>query len=140
LWPQRLGVGKPYDVENRIEDYLEGLCRMRTGDTAAATALLLRVVQRAHDAGARDAQYILRLLALEKLGRASEAGRLLDRWVAAEPRSPVTTWASLIIHKERRKAAEFLRALSPSASKQWNAIPSDPNFPLVREIATLPAD
>jgi len=139
-WPERLGVGKPYDVENRIEDYLEGLCRMRTGDTAAATALLLRVVQRAQDAEARDALYILHLLALEKLGRASEAGRLLDRWVAAGPSSPVATWASLIMHKERRKAEEFLGGLSPSASRQWNPIPSDPSFPLVREIAALPAD
>jgi hypothetical protein len=113
---------------------------MQTGDTAAAAALFQRVVQHTKDAGARDAQYTLHLLALEKLGRASQAGRLLDGWLAAEPSSPVPTWASLIIHRKRLKAAEFLGGLSPSAPRQWNQIPADPDFPLVKEITTLPAD
>jgi tetratricopeptide (TPR) repeat protein len=30
-WPENLGVGKPYDVDNRIQDYLTGYCLAKLG-------------------------------------------------------------------------------------------------------------
>ncbi|HTY38579.1 MAG TPA: DUF5107 domain-containing protein, partial [Bacteroidota bacterium] len=38
-WPERLGVGKPYEVDNRFEEYLEALCRVQRGETSAANKM-----------------------------------------------------------------------------------------------------
>ena len=36
-WPERLGVGKPYDVDTRIQDYLNIYCleKMKKGNETA---------------------------------------------------------------------------------------------------------
>ena len=46
LWPQNLGVGKPYqqDIDERLEDWLCYLCYTATGNTAAAKVSLGKIV------------------------------------------------------------------------------------------------
>ncbi|HMJ70288.1 MAG TPA: DUF5107 domain-containing protein [Cyclobacteriaceae bacterium] len=36
LWPENLGEGKPYDVDNRIQDYLAAYCQHKLGKTTGA--------------------------------------------------------------------------------------------------------
>jgi tetratricopeptide (TPR) repeat protein len=35
-WPEHLGVGKPYDVDERLQDYMEFVCKVRLGKDAKA--------------------------------------------------------------------------------------------------------
>jgi tetratricopeptide (TPR) repeat protein len=136
-WPERLGVGKPYEVDSRIEDYLEGLCKTRTGDTASATRLFSSVVQHTSIHTARDAQYLLRLLALQKMGQAAEVTKSLEAWATEEPANPVAVWAAKTFHKDTQKPRGVSNRADSSADRQWNPIPSDPNFPMVKDIASI---
>jgi hypothetical protein len=44
-WPENLGVGKPYDTDERIQDYLEAFVLRQTGNTAGANMLRDKVVE-----------------------------------------------------------------------------------------------
>jgi tetratricopeptide (TPR) repeat protein len=46
LWPENLGVGKPYaeDIDERLENWLNYLCYTRLEDTATATEFLQRII------------------------------------------------------------------------------------------------
>lgn len=35
-WPENLGEGKPYDVDNRLQDYMASVCQQKLGKTAEA--------------------------------------------------------------------------------------------------------
>ena len=45
LWPENLGVGKPYDeyVDNSLEDWLDAVISHRTGRTAQAAEYMEKV-------------------------------------------------------------------------------------------------
>lgn len=47
LWPEHLGVGKPYDqdVDERLEDWMESRIRLKQGDLARSEALEEKIMQ-----------------------------------------------------------------------------------------------
>jgi tetratricopeptide (TPR) repeat protein len=137
-WPEHLGAGKPYDVDERMEDYVEALCKRRIGDSASAGQLFSRVVGSSPMQPTHDAQYCIVLLALQGLGRTAEADSALERWEAAEPQNPVVIWASGALRLDARKPATPPSESGTAIGRPWNSIPSDPNYPVVREIASLP--
>jgi tetratricopeptide (TPR) repeat protein len=48
-WPERLGAGKPYDADNRLEDYLDALCARKLGDKIREKKLLDDVIAFSHE-------------------------------------------------------------------------------------------
>jgi tetratricopeptide (TPR) repeat protein len=46
LWPENLGVGKPYDedIDERLEDWMNYLCYTNLGNTAAASQSLHKII------------------------------------------------------------------------------------------------
>jgi len=135
-WPERLGAGKPYDVDSRIEDYLEAHCRTRLGEQASGERLYRRVVEQTTEKNARDSQYLLHLLALQKLDRDGEAGKALDTWIAGEPGNPVAVLAMETLRNDTQKAKQPPAADS-FPGRQWNPVPSDPHYPVIKEIAQV---
>jgi Tfp pilus assembly protein PilF len=136
-WPEHLGVGKPYDVDSRIEDYLEACCRMRMGDSLQARALFQNVVRATSSRNERDAQYFLNLLAQRKLGQGAEAAASLQAWSEAEPMNLVARWAIKVMPPDGQISRTSGGNAEASATGPWNPIPSDPSFPMVKEIASL---
>jgi tetratricopeptide (TPR) repeat protein len=136
-WPEHLGVGKPYDVDNRIEDYLEACCRMRMGDSLQARALFQNVVRATSPRNDRDAQYFLSLLAQRTLGQGAEAAASLKEWSEAEPMDLVARWAIKTMPPGGQNSRASAGSAEASSAGPWNPIPSDPSFPMVKEIASL---
>ena len=58
LWPERLGAGKPYDTDTRLEDYAEAAIARAEGKREEARRLLVRVsgmsVRRGDASGPQD--------------------------------------------------------------------------------------
>jgi tetratricopeptide (TPR) repeat protein len=111
LWPERLGAGKPYDVDTRIEDYLEATVRREKNDSSGCRRLLEYV-----------AQYSLRTpppagigvlcgaFALRDLGMGSRGDSLLAAWSAREPADPRAAWALAVYRRDTQGKA---RVASP---------------------------
>ncbi|MEJ1239689.1 DUF5107 domain-containing protein [Chryseolinea sp. T2] len=92
-WPDRLGVGKPYDndIDDRAETYLDALI-LEKSKSAAAEQKWQAVI--ANKTGYRNANMLLSALALKKAGRESEGERLLMDWKKAQPFNKVADWCA----------------------------------------------
>jgi len=78
-YPERLGTGKPYDPDHRMQDYLLFLCYEKTGDKQKAVGALRSVRQYTieHPDAAVPGRYFGNL-ALKRLGEESKAPPLRD--------------------------------------------------------------
>jgi tetratricopeptide (TPR) repeat protein len=122
-WPERLGVGKPYDsdIDDRPEKYLEGLMIEKSKGNAYADATWKSIVAFKSGDGPNT---LITALALRKLGRQQEAETLLNEWVNKQPDNKVARWC--------RDA--FAGVVAPIPSELLN----NDNLRLVKEIVTIP--
>ena len=112
LWPERLGAGKPYDVDARLEDFLESRIRVQQGDHQISARLLASV--NAYTAGhsaAHSAQQLIGALALRETGKAAEALELLRRWSKRNPESDFAKWAIEVFQKHYAQAQPILHRM-----------------------------
>ncbi|MFS4416541.1 DUF5107 domain-containing protein [Maribacter sp. 2307ULW6-5] len=82
-WPENLGVGKPFDVDERLIHYALAFCAAKQGDDARVPAFLEKVlgyVNEEKDHFGTNA--LLRLLALRALNRPEDLQKDLDRFNA----------------------------------------------------------
>lgn len=93
LWPEHLGVGKPYDPDERLEDYITALVLHRQGETGPAGRYLQRVIEytQSHMESSGPNHY-LAVLALRRLGRQKQAGEMLVRWLKKFPQDKIAQW------------------------------------------------
>lgn len=108
LWPERLGAGKPYDVDSRLEDYLESRILKRLGDTEASARLLASVnAYTADHPESNNAQQLIGALVLRESGNRADAMALLEKWIIREPENDFAKW-SLLMFEKRTDQAESM--------------------------------
>lgn len=137
-WPERLGVGKPYDVDSRLEDYLEATCYKKSGDAARAQKLYDQVVSytRAH-AGDWRANRLFGALAERAVGREDEASKLIDEWTRRDT-SAVARWSSAVFRRNAQQASlieKKLRGATEASLLGRASIAQD--FALIVEVHSL---
>jgi hypothetical protein len=115
-WPERLGVGKPYDVDNRFEDYLEGLCAVKVGEKVRARNLLEQVAAytRSH-AGNMGVNRLFGALAEKALGQEQSATRLVEQW-SKDAKSSVARWLISVFTGNSAEAAASEKDLRGSSN------------------------
>ncbi len=137
LWPENLGVGKPFDVDERLENFLAAAAAEKNGERNRAEELYEAVCDDAEKfKGNKDAVQLLSAVALKKCGREEQALRFLDEWRSARgEKDPVYTWAAAWYRGDMVKANVLLTALQRAESGwTWDLGTGDPYFPLVRAI------
>ncbi|MEK6754535.1 MAG: hypothetical protein AABZ02_00120 [Bacteroidota bacterium] len=135
-WPERLGAGRSYDVDDRLEDYLEALCYRKLGDRAAARKLFEKVTrytqEHATDWGVHR---LIAALALRELGRNVEGRKMIDDWVKRDPKNVAAKWSSLVFARERGQSqkleSEMRKGFRGSLLSKGSV---DANFALIVEI------
>jgi len=139
IWHENLGVGRPYLVDERIENFMAGLCREKTNHTKEARRLFDEIIafSQSH-LNARNSKLYIYALALKRMGKETEARNVVADWLKAAPTNPVARWS----------AANF-RIIEPGdldclsddktdvVEAPWNPIKRDTDFKLVYEIAKL---
>ena len=70
LWPEHLGVGRPYDTDERLEDFLAALCRKKQGNPAESGKFLEEAVSR----GTREFRAELRVRSCGQRSGSQEPG------------------------------------------------------------------
>lgn len=93
-WPEHLGVGKPYNPDNRLQDYLEAYIHSRRGNKSRAEALLKSVIK--YTESRRNSwrpNHLISALAYRKLGQQDKAMALLKDWKSEQPNNSLANWS-----------------------------------------------
>ena len=105
-WPESLGVGKPYQTDERIEDYLSGLCYLQMNQADEAAKFFRKVIANiTEQKPGFDSPYLLAALSYKLLNQESEGDRLLTGWMKAQPANPLMMW-SVAMYTENGTAAK----------------------------------
>jgi tetratricopeptide (TPR) repeat protein len=112
LWPENLGAGKPYEVDERLEDYLEMIARNRLGQNNKADKILMRILDQTKlyktDTGPNQ---IIGALALEQQGEHKEALSLLEKWAAVSPDTELAYWAVAYFKNDSEEKDRFYQKI-----------------------------
>jgi len=107
LWPEQLGVGKPYpeDIDERLEDWLEYESNRLQGKTAAAKmalnkALTTKIPLKKNGMKAPSANYLVSALALKASGQEKEGLELLKKLAEENPQNGLALWSLAVYSGE----------------------------------------
>jgi hypothetical protein len=129
-WPERLGSGKPYDTDDRLEDYIEALACEKSGDAAGAAGFRMRVVEYTEQHASTDrVQHVIGALSLRAAGKEREAEKLLSDWRTRAPGAAAPAWARMVF-EGRSQDAQAPGTDAASALDRWSG---DPELVLVGE-------
>jgi len=101
LWPEELGVGKPYDenIDLRLENFLEALVLEKTKqkDQARKKYEDIAAAKRSRWNQPTD---VITALALKKLDRSDEGEKMLKEWKEKQPNNKMAAWAYAVYNGE----------------------------------------
>ncbi len=108
LWPENLGVGKPYDenIDVRLEDWLAYLCQQKLNKPGEAGKMLDKIVsfKPSIENGVRNfipANTLISAWALERLGRKSEASEFIEQQIKEFQGYRDLTWSRAIFDDDK---------------------------------------
>jgi hypothetical protein len=134
-WPERLGVGKPYEVDDRFEDYLEGMCSVKSGDKVRGQKLFGQVAAytRTHS-GDSGVSRLFGALAERALGKEEAATKLAEEWTK-EGKSSLARWLVSTLRGNVTEASAIEKELRGSSSATLLGRSSvDQEFALIMEV------
>ncbi len=139
-WPEHLGSGRPYDPDERLEDFLSARCRHALGDEQGARQAFQRIADwTATQRPGFGSMTLVSALALRELGQGGAAAALLSRWHDHAPNDATyQPWAQAVFSGDADGARQALldplshqpRALRVLARHQGD-------FPLLMAVAAF---
>lgn len=93
LWPVNLGVGKPYDVDERLDNYIISLANEKLAKPAESAHYFTLIADYKNPLGAEEnSKLLLQVLVLQKTGRSQEASTLLKDYLMKYPENKYLKW------------------------------------------------
>ncbi len=107
-WPESLGVGRPYVVDERIFDYQLASAHQQLGDETARDKALDRIVQFTRDNWQKPSfNHILGLSVIEHREGSQEVARLFESLSSDMPDSNVYRWLEAFIAEDQEQIREI---------------------------------
>ena len=116
-WPENLGVGKPYDTDERIEDYLENLYWEKKGKSSKADELGNKIIDQTLHNDSFTASTFLGAMLLKNTGKTDEAKTIIQNWNKKEPENPVAAWSYETLFGSTEKAAALLNEIKEKSGE-----------------------
>jgi predicted Zn-dependent protease len=106
LWPENLGVGKPYpqDVDERLEDWLALKCYERQNASHESDSLMQKIIST--DRKEYGTGTLISAWALQRAGRQTNAENLLKEWLTREPESGLAKWCQSVFKGKGEEVPE----------------------------------
>lgn len=138
LWPENLGVGKPYITDERIEDYLELLYWQKRKNQDKVKELQEKIIGASLNSERHNSGDYLAALLLKNSGRENEAKNLLFDWSAKNPENKIAAWSMAKINQNDSDAKKILNDIMvESGGTLFNPKVRDNGFGLVYAISEL---
>ena len=108
LWPENLGVGKPYDedIDTRLEDWMNYLCAQKIKNAAEADRMLNRIIsfQPVINNTVRNftpANTLITAWAFERLNLKNEAASFIDTLIRDYPQYKHLLWSKALYENDK---------------------------------------
>ncbi len=102
LWPVNLGAGKPYDVDERFENYIIAQCYEKMGMSTEAKEYFTKVIDHeTSDYIKENAFLYLQISALKRYDKQKEANDLLDGAMDKAPDNKYLKWMEAVEKQEK---------------------------------------
>ncbi|MCF7568526.1 DUF5107 domain-containing protein [Sabulilitoribacter arenilitoris] len=122
-WPEHLGVGKPYDVDNRLQDYLLAICFEKLKNDGKRNNLLEGIINHTNaNKSGRSINKLFNLLALKKLGRNADLNKLVSTLEKSTTKDDVTNKLVLAIFKKDDEKFSELKKESNLSEGLWSLL------------------
>ena len=133
LWPQNLGVGRPYDVDERLEDYILYLAYKAKGDKKNATVFADKVMNYSHPGYQQEnSKLYLQLQLLIQNGKEKQAQLLMKKFLEEYPDNKYIKWvAAKIENSGKDKDLEKLILNDSGSVMAYDTKFVDRTFPLL---------
>jgi Flp pilus assembly protein TadD len=138
-WPENLGVGKPYKVDEREEDYISYLISARLGRKKVAAEHLKKVAgfNEGKPEGGSSINY-LTWMALRKLGSNDSAALYLKVWLSQCKSGILASWAKAMSEDNNEEAENVIKQNPPGGKNlPWIPDGTGPDFRIIEEITSL---
>jgi len=136
LWPENLGVGKPYNVDERIEDFLEAENLLRLNEKEKAFNSYKKVIRFSQKKliGYRSTDFLY-LIALKRLNMKVEIKNFMLSWQKKKPEDPLFKWSKSMLNNNR-SASRLIedKINTKTGGTPWDPQYADTEFELVKEI------
>jgi len=98
-WPENLGVGRPFEWDKRLEDFVLARAFEKEGEREKARRLYQNIVEYTEKRKLSwDTNHIFGVMAFKRLGKDHEAQSLLDSWTLARSAgNRAVQWASALL-------------------------------------------
>ena len=136
-WPENLGVGKPYNVDERQENFVKAMILDKLGRKKEAEVLFHKLTEYNNGMpGNGNSVNYLTVLALTGLVSKAEATTYFNKWIELSKDKTITEWAALMNANQKDKAAALIQSYaSPSQTTLGNSGRTDSDLRIVNEIA-----
>jgi len=139
-WPRTLGSGKPYNPDERLENFIIAYCYDKLGRRSDAEAYEKKILDfQLEDHQQENALLYLQIAVLKKYGRNDEGERLLDQATAKNQATLDVEWVRAVEKGEDSQViAEQIRksgTQAPLTDAQYIMLT---RFRLLNELLTIP--
>lgn len=139
-WPENLGVGKPYDVDERLPDFISSLCYKAMGNKKKAAELDNAVIsftgsKNYNPAGSAD---FLSAWLLRKNGQEAKAEGLVATLKKQAPAEKNTRWVEAMYNGDKNLAAKISNEEEISkTSDPYHTVVVDHDFSLMLKLSSI---
>jgi len=93
-WPENMGIGKPYHVDERLEDYMELVC-LQPDDTTARQELFQKIAlyRKYNNPGPYNSMDFISILLLKGSGDMATVHKILNSWSEQDPDALPLKWS-----------------------------------------------
>ncbi len=146
LYPEELGTGRPYVVDERIEDYMEALCMLKTGMSQNAENAFEKIEKFTlnNNQANSSSDYISMLsfdyiyvLTLKLMGRAEEIDSFLSNWKERSNNSLTYQWAVAILNEDDKKIQDLENRIIGEGNSIWSPDGIIPMILLTKKIINI---
>lgn len=140
LWPENLGVGKPYDVDERLADFLGSLCYQALGETQKVSELEDAIISVTEVPGYEPTGSIdfLCVWLLRKQGEEIKATQLVRSLLEKNPRTKSARWVEAMYNENKILANEIMNEPEPiTENRLFSEAPTDEDLRLMFRLSEI---
>jgi tetratricopeptide (TPR) repeat protein len=137
LWPENLGAGKPYESDERIEDFLEGKYREKLGQLSTTQKMYQKIIEfsekRIPTYNSTDYLYVL---ALKNLKRLDKIDSFFNNWEKNKPEDPILRWVKAVFNDNINETSEIESLINTqTGGTPWDPKYADPEFEIIKKLS-----